>query len=94
MSSPPARVDIVRTYPDTRWGDDGPTRGVESVLEGGAVLSFPQLPFVLSEPAIEKLRFVHTVVTEHDSAETSRRSQFSPLTVPTEATMMKPMATH
>ena len=51
-------------------------------------------PFVLSEPAIEKLRFVHTVVTEHDSAETSRRSQFSPLTVPTEATMMKPMATH
>ena len=50
MSSPPARVDIVRTYPDTRWGDDGPTRGVESVLEGGAVLSFPQLPFVLSEP--------------------------------------------
>lgn len=50
MSSQPSRVDIVRAYPDTRWGDDGPTRSVEAVLEGGAVLSFPQLPFVLSEP--------------------------------------------
>jgi hypothetical protein len=50
MSSPPVRVDIVRAYPDTRWDDDGPTRGVEAVLEGGAVLSFAQLPFLLSGP--------------------------------------------
>ncbi len=38
-----------REFPDTGWTDAGPTHGVESVLEGGAVLSFPKLPFVLSE---------------------------------------------
>ena len=43
------QVDIVREFADTSWADDGPTRGVEAVLEGGAVLSFPQLPFVLSD---------------------------------------------
>ena len=41
-------VDIVREFPDTSWADDGATRGVESVVEGGAVLSFPHLPFVLA----------------------------------------------
>ncbi|HMC15715.1 MAG TPA: Kdo hydroxylase family protein [Albitalea sp.] len=41
-------VDIVREFPDTTWADDGPTRGVEPVLEDGRVLSFPHLPFVLS----------------------------------------------
>lgn len=46
---PDTRVDIVREFPDTRWGDDGPTRGVEAVLEDGNVLSFPQLPFALAE---------------------------------------------
>lgn len=45
----PERVDIVREYPDTSWGDDGPTRGVERVVEDGMVLSFPRLPFVLGE---------------------------------------------
>lgn len=44
----PSPVDIVREFPDTVWGDDGPTRGVESVLENGAVLSFPKLAFVLA----------------------------------------------
>jgi len=42
-------VDIVREFPDTTWADDGPTRGVEPVVEDGKVLSFPQLPFVLRE---------------------------------------------
>lgn len=34
-------------FPDTSWAEDGPTRGVEAVVEGGAVLRFAQLPFVL-----------------------------------------------
>ena len=34
-------------FPDTSWADDGPTRAVEAVVEGGAVLRFTQLPFVL-----------------------------------------------
>ena len=44
-----ASIDIVRRYEDRSWGDDGPTRGVEAVVEAGQVLSFPDLPFVLSE---------------------------------------------
>lgn len=48
-ASPPPPVDIVREFPDSTWADDGPTRGVEAVLESGVVLSFPQLPFVLSD---------------------------------------------
>ena len=46
--TPPPAVDIVRAFPDTSWRDDGATKGVEAVLESGAVLSFPELPFVLS----------------------------------------------
>jgi 3-deoxy-D-manno-oct-2-ulosonic acid (Kdo) hydroxylase len=41
-------VDILRTYPDASWADGGPTRGVESVIESGQVLSFPHLAFGLS----------------------------------------------
>jgi len=44
-----APVTPIHEYPDTTWADDGPTRGVEVLLESGAVLSFPQLPFVLTE---------------------------------------------
>jgi hypothetical protein len=44
-----ATVDIVREFPDTTWADDGPTRGVEDVVESGQVLRFPDLPFVLSD---------------------------------------------
>jgi hypothetical protein len=40
---------VVRTYPDTRWDDAGPTRGVEAVVESGHVLAFPHLPFELAE---------------------------------------------
>ena len=50
-TSVPARaatVDIVREFPDTSWGDDAPTRGVERLIEDGAVLSFPRLAFTLS----------------------------------------------
>ena len=47
--SNPASVDIVREFPDTTWADDGPTRGVERIVEDGMVLSFPRLPFVLDE---------------------------------------------
>lgn len=46
-AAPTATVDIVREFPDTTWADDGPTRGVERVVEDGMVLSFPRLPFVL-----------------------------------------------
>ena len=42
-------VDIVREFPDTRWSSDGPTRGVEALVEDGMVLAFPRLPFVLHE---------------------------------------------
>lgn len=42
-------VDIVRDFPDATWASDGPTRGVESTLEDGKVLSFPRLPFALAE---------------------------------------------
>ena len=49
MPSGPASVDIVREFPDTSWAEDGPTRGVERIVEDGLVLSFPQLPFVLDE---------------------------------------------
>jgi len=41
-------VDIVREFPDTTWADDGPTRGVESVVEDGLVLAFARLPFTLA----------------------------------------------
>lgn len=42
-------VDIVRPFPDTAYRADGPTTGVESALESGAVLSFPDMPFVLRD---------------------------------------------
>ncbi len=41
-------ITPVREFPDTHWTNDGPTRDAEAVVESGAVLSFPQLPFVLS----------------------------------------------
>lgn len=39
---------IVREFADAAWGDDGPTRAVEAVVEGGHVLSFPHLAFPLA----------------------------------------------
>jgi len=42
-------ADVVTTYDDASWGDDGPTRGVEAVVESGHVLAFPRLAFALSE---------------------------------------------
>ena len=42
-------VDIVREFPDTTWDASGPTRAVEAVVEDGLVLSFPHLPFTLTE---------------------------------------------
>jgi 3-deoxy-D-manno-oct-2-ulosonic acid (Kdo) hydroxylase len=42
-------VDIVRDFADSSWEDDGPTRAVEAIVESGHVLSFPRLPFALSE---------------------------------------------
>ena len=44
-----ATVDIVRRYDDRSWGDDGPTRGVEDVVEAGQVLAFPRLAFALDD---------------------------------------------
>jgi hypothetical protein len=47
-------ITSVQDFPDTGWGEDGPTRGVEAVLEGGDVLRFPHLAFPLLE---SELRF-------------------------------------
>src|ERR1700682_5586310 len=44
----PPSVTPVREFPATTSADDGPTRGVESVVENGEVLSFAHLPFVMS----------------------------------------------
>jgi len=41
-------VDVVRTYDDESWGDDGPTRNVEEIVESGHVLAFPRLAFALA----------------------------------------------
>ena len=46
----------IQEFPDTTWADDGPTRAVEATVEGGAVLRFPRLPFVLME---SELRFLN-----------------------------------
>ncbi len=40
-------MHIVRTFPDSRWDESGPTHDVEQVVEAGHVLSFPQLAFPL-----------------------------------------------
>ncbi len=46
-------IDIVREFPDRTWADDGPTRGVEAVVEAGQVLRFPYLPFALLESELK-----------------------------------------
>ena len=43
------RVTPICEFPDATWAADGITRGVEPLIEDGAVLSFPHLPFALSE---------------------------------------------
>ncbi len=42
-------VTRVLTCPDASWGDDGPSRALEAAVEGGDVLCFPQLAFVLDD---------------------------------------------
>ncbi|MDQ2735976.1 MAG: Kdo hydroxylase family protein, partial [Pseudomonadota bacterium] len=44
--------EVVREFPDTTWADDGPTRGVENVVESGRVLAFPHLAFALEESEV------------------------------------------
>ena len=51
----PAELDAVRDYPDADWGEAGPTRGVEAVVESGRVLSFPHLAFAF---AADERRFL------------------------------------
>ena len=46
-------VTPVREFPDRSWADDGPTRGVEAVVEAGEVLRFPYLPFALLESELK-----------------------------------------
>ncbi len=51
MSAPvvvPAPAESVRTFEDDRW-DDGPSRGLEALLESGHVLCFPSLGFALDD---------------------------------------------
>ena len=49
-------ITPVQEFPDATWADEGPTRAVEGVVESGAVLRFPHLPFVLMEA---ELRFLN-----------------------------------
>jgi len=49
MPAPAVTVDVVQRYDDRSWSDDGPTRGVEKVVEAGRVLAFPNLPFALAD---------------------------------------------
>ena len=56
FTSPPPRVDALRSFDDRSWGADGPTRDVEAIVEAGQVLVFPRLPFALTE---SELRFLH-----------------------------------
>ena len=49
MSEANPAVTPIRTFPDTRWDEAGETRGVEPLIEAGAVLSFPALAFALAE---------------------------------------------
>jgi 3-deoxy-D-manno-oct-2-ulosonic acid (Kdo) hydroxylase len=46
-------VDIIREFPDASWGDDGPTRGVEAIVEAGEVMRFPYLGFPLLESELK-----------------------------------------
>lgn len=46
-------VTLVRDFPDRSWADDGPTRGVEALVEAGEVLRFPYLPFALIESELK-----------------------------------------
>jgi len=46
-------VTQVRDFPDRSWADDGPTRGVEALVEAGEVLRFPYLPFALIESELK-----------------------------------------
>jgi hypothetical protein len=43
----------VREFPDKTWFEEGPTRGLETVLEAGEVLRFPYLPFTLLESELK-----------------------------------------
>lgn len=42
-------MSLVRRFPDTRWDDGGPTRAIESLVESGLVLVFPELAFPLED---------------------------------------------
>jgi len=44
-----AGLDVVREFADASWREDGPTRGVERVVESGRVLVFPRLAFALAD---------------------------------------------
>jgi hypothetical protein len=61
---------VVREYPDATWADDGPTRGVEGVVESGHVLAFPHLAFAL-EP--KELRFLDPRWTDGKAKNVSLR---------------------
>jgi 3-deoxy-D-manno-oct-2-ulosonic acid (Kdo) hydroxylase len=64
-----ADLTTVREYDDTSW-HDGPTRGVEDVVESGAVLAFPRLTFALDEA--EK-RFLDPRWADHKAKNVSVR---------------------
>jgi 3-deoxy-D-manno-oct-2-ulosonic acid (Kdo) hydroxylase len=63
-------VANIREFPDTTWADDGPTRDVEAVVEGGLVLSFPHLPFTLPQ---DEVRFLDERWTDGQAKNISLR---------------------
>ncbi len=50
-----SNVTTIHDFPDSTWADDGPTRGVEALIEAGEVLQFPHLPFVLTAAEMQFL---------------------------------------
>jgi hypothetical protein len=61
---------VVREYGDATWADNGPTRGVEGVVESGHVLSFPHLAFALAD---EERRFLDPRWTDGKAKNVSLR---------------------
>lgn len=45
----PASSGVVRVFDDATWSANGPTHEVESVVESGAILSFPHLRFTFTD---------------------------------------------
>jgi hypothetical protein len=63
-------AEVVREFADATWSPDGPTRGVEGLLEDGHVLAFPQLAFALGD---DERRFLDPKWTDGKAKNVSLR---------------------